>query len=177
MLLPSPYNARCSRIMIPATCVLHPSCLRGSPCHSHSPSIPGKGSSSPHLGVSMDTGIALCCPLCPEAASISHGAHPSCSLACPAQALPSLTLQHRWLPAFCPWPRGSFSVTLGARLEAVELGTLNQVYTGPLFSFPLHPALLRLESCLELNRAPTLSLLGHVPIGCPWGNRVTEGIC
>lgn len=75
-----------------------------------------------------------------------------------------------------------FLITLGACLEATELGTLvfasrSQVHTGPVVLLPLHPALFRLEPCLELNRAPTLSFLGHVPIGCPRGNRVTEGIC
>lgn len=40
---------------------------------------------------------------------------------------------------------------------------------------PFPPALLRLEPCLELNRAPTLSFLGHVPISYPRGNRVMEG--
>lgn len=71
--------------------------------HRHSPSLLGKGSSSPHLWVSMDTWISLGRPLCPEAASISHGAHPSCLLACSAHTPPGLTLQHQWLPGFSRW--------------------------------------------------------------------------
>lgn len=63
MWLPSPYRARCSQVILPATCVLHPSCFRGLSLSQSQPSIPGKGSSSPHLRVSMDTWITLCCPL------------------------------------------------------------------------------------------------------------------
>lgn len=148
-----------------------PAVSRATHCHS-----PGKGSSSPHLWVSTDTWITLGCPLCPEADSISHRAHPSCSLACPAHALPRLALQQRWPLGFSSGQLVAFLRSpCGAWHSGVRIPEPGAHWA--LVLLPLHPPLLILEPCLELNRAPTLSFLGHAPIGCPWGNRVTEGIC
>jgi len=106
-----------------------PAVPRATHCHS-----PGKGSSSPYLWVSTDTWITLGCPLCPESDSISHRAHPSCSLACPTHALPqagsAVSVASRLQLLVTWWLSSHHPVELGTPVFASP----SQVHTGPLFS-------------------------------------------
>lgn len=171
-----PPSLLCSHLTPPASGVLHSAAPRA--VHSCPLFLSGKGNSRPHYWVStVSLANSLESPL-PRGRLHQPLLLLGLSCPCPAQAHSAAG----WLPGLRLWPHGGFLVTPGAWLEPTEPGTrvpmsLCQEYTGALVLPPPHPALLRLEPGLEPNRAPTLSFLGHVPIGCPWGNRVTRDVC
>ena len=146
--------------------------------HGWSLFLSGKGTSSPHGWVSM---VSLANPLVSSLpwsrlyqpllltglfCTCSAQAHSAAGVTARPQALTTwwLSVDSQILAGACgAWHSGAHVSMPGA----------HQALVLPLLLL----ALLRLEPCLEPNRAPTLLFLGQVPIRCPWGNRVTGAIC
>lgn len=172
-----PPSLLCSHLTPPASGVLHSAAPRA--VHSCPLSLSGKGNSRPHYWVStMSLVNSLESPL-PRARL--H--QPLLLLGlllptpCPGAFRSSVVVARP--QALATWGFSGDSRSLAGAYRAWHSGAYVPVPGAhrALVLPPPHPAPLRLEPRLEPNRAPTLSFLGHVPIGCPWGNRVTRDVC